>query len=103
MLHLYACFPPPFPPFTVPPRTRNALLCRSHQLVTEEVKYLTEVAEQEEEGEGEEEEEDEDEEEEEEVDEDGFDDDQDVQNEDDMVYMKNMNATDKVSPSGCPA
>ena len=68
----------------------------SQQLVTEEVKYLAEVAQQEEEGEGEEEE-DEDEEEEEDEDEDGFDDDQDVRNEDDMVYMKNMHASDKVS------
>eukprot|EP00752_Nemacystus_decipiens_P010988 g9765.t1 len=66
------------------------------KLVTEDVKYLAEVAEQQEEGEGEEDEEEE-EEDEEEVDEDGFDDDQDVRNEEDMAYMKNMNATDTVT------
>ncbi|CAM9092964.1 unnamed protein product [Pylaiella littoralis] len=63
-------------------------------LVTEEVKYLAEVAEQEE-GDAEENEEEEEEEEEEDEDEDGFDDDQDVRNEEDMVYMKNFHATDK--------
>lgn len=77
----------------------------SCQLVTEDAKYTAELAEQEEEGEEEEEEEEEgegeeDEDEEEEGEsgpgEDGFADDEDVKNEEDMAYMKNFQASDNV-------
>lgn len=76
----------------------------SVQLVTEEVKYLEDIAQEAAKAaEGgadgnneEEEEEEEDEEEDDEEGEDGFDENQDVKNEEDMIYMKNFHPTAQV-------
>ena len=84
----------------------NLKLQPSVQLVTEEVKYLEDIAQEAAkvaeggaDGNNEEEEEEEDEEEDDDEGEDGFDENQDVKNEEDMIYMKNFHPTAQVCGS----